>query len=135
MPRAATTADVFNAIAESRRREIIDMLARSRPRHPSEDAGFAVSELVESLRLPQPAVSKHLAVLREVGLVSVRRRGRERLYRLNAGELKPVHDWIKTYERFWSHQLQRIKERAERKAAGEAAHQSQPNQAKEIKPC
>jgi DNA-binding transcriptional ArsR family regulator len=108
MPRAATTADVFNAIAEPRRRDIIGALAGGR--------AHAVGELVERFRIPQPAISKHLGVLRKVGIVSVHRRGRHRLYRLNAGELKPVHDWVKTYERYWTHQLDRIKERAERKA-------------------
>lgn len=66
--------------------------------------------------MPQPAVSKHLGVLRKVGIVSARRRGRHRLYQLNPEELKPVHDWAKTFERYWTHQLDRIKERAERKA-------------------
>jgi DNA-binding transcriptional ArsR family regulator len=108
MPRAATTSDVFNAIAEPRRREIIDLLARG-------DGEHAVGELVAALRLPQPAVSKHLGVLRRVRIVSVRNRGRSRMYRLNARELKPVHDWVKHYERFWSHQLSRIKARAEQK--------------------
>ena len=107
MARAATTSDVFNAIAEKRRRRIIDLLA---------DGELAVAELVHRLRLPQPAVSKHLGVLRRVRIVSVNRRGRRRLYRLNAAELRPVHDWIKHYERFWTHQLGRIKERAEQKA-------------------
>jgi len=107
MPRAATTTDVFNAIAEPRRREIIGVLAGGR--------AHAVGALVKALRMPQPAVSKHLGVLRKVGIVSVNRHGRHRLYRLNAQELKPVHDWVKTYERFWTHQLDRIKERAERK--------------------
>jgi DNA-binding transcriptional ArsR family regulator len=107
MPRAATTSDVFNAIAEPRRRRIIDLLAGGE---------HAVGDLVHSLRLPQPAVSKHLGVLRSVRLVSVSRRGRRRLYRLNARELKPIHDWVKMYERYWSHQISRIKERAERKA-------------------
>jgi len=109
MPRAATTTDVFNAIAEPRRREIISVLGGGGRAH-------AVGELVKTLRLSQPAVSKHLGVLREVGIVSVSRHGRRRLYRLNAEELKPVHDWVKTYERFWTHQLDRIKDRAERKA-------------------
>ena len=106
--RAATTSDVFNAIAEPRRREIIALLAAG-GRRP-------VGELVASLRLPQPAVSKHLGVLRKVGLVTASKRGQQRLYELNARELKPVHDWVKTYERYWTHQLDRIKERAERKA-------------------
>lgn len=114
MPRAATTTDVFNAIAEPRRRQIIDLLAQaSRPQ--------AVGDLVEALQLPQPAVSKHLAVLRKVGVVSVRKEGQHRLYELNAVELRPVHDWVKTYERFWSGQLARIKERAEKIAAQRAA--------------
>ena len=107
MPRAATTTDVFNAIAEPRRREIIDVLVDGR--------AHAVGEFVGRLRIPQPAVSKHLGVLRQVGIVSVSKHGRLRLYRLNAKELKPVHDWVKPYERYWGHQLNRIKERAERK--------------------
>ena len=107
MPRAATTTDVFNAIAEPRRREIIDALVDGR--------AHTVGEVVRRLRVPQPAVSKHLGVLRKVGIVSVSKHGRLRLYQLNAQELRPVHDWVKTYERFWTHQLARIKERAERK--------------------
>ncbi len=113
MPRAATTADVFNAIAEPRRREIINLLVGGR--------AHAVGELVKKLQMPQPAVSKHLGVLRKVGIVSVRRHGRHRLYRLNAEELKPVHDWVKAYELYWTHQLNRIKDRAERKAMGRLA--------------
>ena len=108
MPRAATTSDVINAIAEPRRREIIDLLATGGER--------AVGDLVGALRMPQPAVSKHLGVLRRVRIVSVSRRGRRSLYRLNARVLKPVHDWTKTFERFWSHQLARIKQHAEQKA-------------------
>jgi DNA-binding transcriptional ArsR family regulator len=108
MPRAATTSDVFNAIAEPRRREIIGLLA---------DGGEqGVGDLVGALRLSQPAVSKHLRVLRRVRLVSASRRGRRRVYRLEPGELKIVHDWIKDYERYWNHQISRIKERAERHA-------------------
>ena len=108
MPRAATTTDVFNAIAEPRRREIIDVLVDGRD--------HAVGEMVDTLRIPQPAVSKHLGVLRKVGIVSVTKSGQLRLYRLEPKELKPVHDWVKQYERFWTHHLDRIKERAERKA-------------------
>lgn len=113
MPRASTTADVFNAIAEPRRREIIDALSggQSRP----------VGELVELLKLPQPAVSKHLAVLRKVDLVAVTKEGQQRMYRLNAEKLKPVHDWVKNFERYWGHQVDRIKARAELKAAQLAA--------------
>src|SRR5947208_15315742 len=110
MPRAATTSDVFNAIAEPRRREIIELLAAAA------DGEQAVGELVHSLRIAQPAVSKHLGVLRRVRIVSVSRRGRRRMYRLNPRELKPVHDWVKHFERFWSHQIERIKDRAEQKA-------------------
>jgi DNA-binding transcriptional ArsR family regulator len=115
MPRATTTSDVFNAIAEPRRREIIDMLVNGKE--------HAVGDLVLRLRMPQPAVSKHLGVLRKVGVVSVSKRGQLRMYRLNAKELKPVHDWVKTYERFWTNQLSRIKERAELKMANQLANQ------------
>ena len=108
MPRAATTSDVFNAIAEPRRRQIVELLAK-RP-------DLAVGDVVESLGLPQPTVSKHLAVLREVGLVSAVQQGKQRLYRLEAEKLKTVHDWAKTFESLWDRQLARIKERAERKA-------------------
>jgi DNA-binding transcriptional ArsR family regulator len=76
--------------------------------------------------MPQPAVSKHLGVLRSVRLVSVNRRGRSRVYRLNAAELKPVHDWVKHYERFWGHQLDRIKQRAEEKAREQAGKPDNP---------
>ncbi|MDQ2833861.1 MAG: metalloregulator ArsR/SmtB family transcription factor [Acidobacteriota bacterium] len=107
MARAATTTDVFNAIAEPRRREVIAVLADGRE--------YAVGEVVLRLKMPQPAVSKHLGVLRKVGVVSVVKRGQHRMYRLNAAELKPVHDWVKVFERYWTHQLGRIKERAERK--------------------
>lgn len=106
MPRASTTADVFNAIAEPRRRQIIELLARR--------GALAVGALVVTLGLPQPAVSKHLGVLRKVGIVSVTRQGQQRLYQLEAKELKAVHDWAKKLERHWSHQLDRMKERAER---------------------
>ena len=91
--RAATTADAFNAVAEPRRRQILDVLAGGeRP----------VNDLVVLLGLAQPQVSKHLRVLREVGAVDVRGDGRQRLYRLNAGALKPIHDWVSTYEQAWA---------------------------------
>jgi DNA-binding transcriptional ArsR family regulator len=108
MPRAATTTDVFNAIAEPRRRQIIEVLSRR--------GAIAVSALVVTLGMPQPAVSKHLGVLRKVGIVSVTKQGQQRLYQLEAKELKPVHDWTKRFEQHWSHQLDRIKQRAERRA-------------------
>jgi DNA-binding transcriptional ArsR family regulator len=93
MARAATTTDAFNAVAEPRRRQILDLLAGGeRP----------VNELVQQLGIPQPQVSKHLRVLREVGVVEVRDSGRQRLYRLNGRALKPIHDWVKTYERTWT---------------------------------
>src|SRR3954463_2938139 len=108
MARAATTSDVFNAIAEPRRREIIGLLKNGQ--------AWAVNDVVARINIAQPAVSKHLGVLRKVGVVSVVKRGQHRMYRLNAAELKPVHDWVKTFERYWTHQLGQIKERAERKA-------------------
>ena len=99
MARAATTADAFNAVAEPRRRLILDLLAGGeRP----------VNDLVALLGLAQPLVSKHLRVLREVGLVNVRDDGRQRLYRLNGHALKPIHDWVKTYELSWSQRFDRL---------------------------
>ena len=112
MPRAATTTDVFNAIAEPRRRQLIEVLARR--------GALAVGTLVVAVGLPQPAVSKHLGVLRKVGVVSVDKSGRQRVYRLNAQELKSVYDWVKLFEHFWSHQLDRIKQRADEKACAQA---------------
>jgi DNA-binding transcriptional ArsR family regulator len=109
MARTATTADVFNAIAEERRRAIVELLA--------EGGEQPVGVIVSSMGMAQPAVSKHLGVLREVGVVSVRRRGRERVYSLNPDSLRTVHEWASMFERFWSHKADRIKERAERAAA------------------
>jgi len=108
MPRAPTTSDVFNAIAEPRRRRVVELLARR--------GATGVGTLVVTLGLPQPTVSKHLGVLRKVGLVAVMRQGRERVYRLEAEKLKTVHDWVSAFEDLWGHQLDRIKERAERRA-------------------
>ena len=119
MPRAATTSDAFNAVAEPRRREIIDLLARGREQ--------AVGDLVLKIGLPQPAISKHLGVLRKVGLVNVQRQGQHRLYSLNARELKPVHDWVKNFERFWDEHIDAIKEAAERKARERARQKIQRN--------
>jgi DNA-binding transcriptional ArsR family regulator len=97
MARAATTTDAFNAVAEPRRRQIVDLLAGGeRP----------VGDLVRELGLGQPQVSKHLRVLRQVGLVEVRDHGRQRLYRLNGRALKPIHDWVKGYERLWSQRFE-----------------------------
>jgi DNA-binding transcriptional ArsR family regulator len=104
MPRASTTSDAFNAVAEPRRREILNYLAlRERP----------VGDIVLTLGLEQPSVSKHLRVLKDVGLVNVRRDGRRMLYRTNAEAIRPLHEWAGTFERFWRHQLERVKERAE----------------------
>jgi DNA-binding transcriptional ArsR family regulator len=97
MARAATTTDAFNAVAEPRRRQILDLLAGGER---------AVGDLVRELGLGQPQVSKHLRVLREVGLVEVRDQGRQRLYRLNSLALKPVHDWVKGYEALWSQRFE-----------------------------
>jgi DNA-binding transcriptional ArsR family regulator len=114
MARAATTTDAFNAVAEPRRRQIVDLLARGeRP----------VNDLVLETGLPQPQVSKHLRVLREVGLVDVREQGRQRVYRLNGRALKPIHDWVKSYERSWSErfdQLDVVLEDLKRKEQGDA---------------
>ena len=106
MARAATTSDAFNAVAEPRRREILEYLALEER---------TVNAIVEGLRMEQPSVSKHLRVLRDVGLVRVRRNGRHMFYRTNAEAIRPVHDWAKAFERFWTHHLSRIKERAEAK--------------------
>jgi DNA-binding transcriptional ArsR family regulator len=107
MPRAAATTDAFNAVGELRRREILSFLA---------DQEHEVGDIVLKLRMEQPSVSKHLRVLRNVGLVRVRRSGRHMLYRTNGEAIRPLYDWTKTFERFWTHQLQRVKERAEAKA-------------------
>jgi len=106
MARAATTSDSFNAVAEPRRREILEFLAV---------AELPVGELVLKMGIEQPSVSKHLKVLRDVGLVRVRRNGRHMMYRTNAEAIRPLHEWTRTFERLWAHQLLRIKERAEAK--------------------
>ena len=115
MARAATTADAFNAVAEPRRRQILDVLAGGeRP----------VNDLVRGLGLAQPQVSKHLRVLREVGAVDVRDEGRQRLYRVNGHALKPIHDWVKDYERTWSErfdELDVVLEELKEKEAGDGS--------------
>ena len=108
MTREAHLTDVFSAIAEPRRREVIAVL--------SDGQEYAVNEIVLRLNIAQPAVSKHLGALRKAGVVTVIKRGQHRMYRLNAKGLKPVHDWVKTFERYWTHQVDQIKQRAERKA-------------------
>jgi DNA-binding transcriptional ArsR family regulator len=106
MARAATTSDAFNAVAEPVRRGILNYLAlQERP----------VGDIVAILGLEQPSVSKHLRVLRNVGLVHVRRDGRQKFYRINAEAIRPLHEWTSTFERYWRHQLNRVKTRAEAK--------------------
>jgi len=104
MPRAATSSDVFNAVAEPQRRAILEFIAGDER---------AVGEIVDALDLAQPSVSKHLRVLRDVGLVATRRNGKQVLYRTNATQLRPLHEWAGMFEQLWRSQLQRIKERAE----------------------
>jgi DNA-binding transcriptional ArsR family regulator len=116
MARAATTTDVFNAVAEPRRREIIGLLSDGRE--------WAVGDVVVRLRMAQPAVSKHLGVLRQVGVVTSIKRGQHRMYRLEAARLKPIHDWVKAYERYWNNQIDRIKERAEKMAMEKIAREN-----------
>jgi DNA-binding transcriptional ArsR family regulator len=115
MARAATTADAFNAVAEPRRRQILDALA---------DGERPVNDLVGLLGIAQPQVSKHLRVLREVGAVDVRSDGRRRFYRLNGRALKPIHDWVQSYERTWSDrfdQLDAVLEDLKQKEEGDAS--------------
>ncbi|MBZ2195705.1 ArsR/SmtB family transcription factor [Occultella gossypii] len=99
MARAATTADAFNAVAEPLRRDILDALA---------DAERSVGEVVDLLGLGQPQASKHLRVLREVGLVDVRDEGRRRLYRTNAHALRPIHEWVSRYEEQWNERFDAV---------------------------
>ena len=115
MARAATTSDVFNAVAEPRRREILGLLVVKE---------LPVGDIVTLIKLDQPSVSKHLRVLRDVGLVHVRRNGRHKLYRTNAQAIRPLHEWAGTFERYWSHQLNRVKERAEKLAAARRVTES-----------
>ncbi|HEY2822925.1 MAG TPA: metalloregulator ArsR/SmtB family transcription factor [Candidatus Acidoferrum sp.] len=120
MPRASTTSDAFNAVAEPRRRDILNYLALQER---------SVNEIVDSLSMEQPSVSKHLRVLKDVGLVNVRRDGRNMFYRTNADAIRPLHEWASTFERFWRHQLNQIKNLAERKA-----NEQQPNSPTNFKP-
>jgi DNA-binding transcriptional ArsR family regulator len=108
MARAATTSDAFNAVAEPRRRDILNYLALQER---------TVSEIVDALELQQPSVSKHLRVLKDVGLVDARRKGRQMLYRVNAMAIRPLWEWTTTFERLWRHQLIKVKENAEKKTS------------------
>jgi DNA-binding transcriptional ArsR family regulator len=118
MARAATPTDVFNAIGRPRRREIIGLL--------NDGQDWTVSDVVARVRIAQPAVSKHLGVQRKAGVVTVVKRRQHRLYRLHAAQQKPVHDWAKTYERYWTRQLSRIKQRVEQKAMDRIARENVP---------
>ncbi len=114
MARAATTSDAFNAVAEPRRREILSYLAlRERP----------VGEIVAMLKIDQPSVSKHLSVLRRIGLVRMRCEGRHKFYRTNAEAIRPLHEWAGTFERYWLHQLLNVKKRAEAQMTQEKLRQ------------
>ena len=101
MARRPTTHDPFNAVAEPKRRQVLEVLGTQE---------LSVNELVERLGWNQPMVSKHLGVLKEVGLVSERRVGRQRLYRVNAERLKPIYDWVAPFERYWSESYDRLDE-------------------------
>jgi DNA-binding transcriptional ArsR family regulator len=107
MARATTTSDAFNAVAEPRRRDILNFIAMQER---------SVSEIVDAMEMEQPSVSKHLKVLREVGLVEARREGRQMLYRVNAMAIRPLWEWTTTFERMWRHQLLKVKEIAEKKS-------------------
>lgn len=116
MARLATTTDVFNAIAEPQRREILDLLARGE---------CSVNEIAETLELRQPQVSKHLRVLKEVGLVSVRGAGQQRLYQLQAGGLRPIYDWVQNYERLWNERLDRLEDYLKILQSKEHSHENE----------
>jgi DNA-binding transcriptional ArsR family regulator len=118
MARASTTSDAFNAVAEPRRREILSYLG---------GAERPVGEIVAALGLEQPSVSKHLRVLRDVGLVRMRCQGRQKLYRTNAQAIRPLHQWAGTFERYWQHQLTRVKELAEATVRQSSTDSNSPN--------
>jgi DNA-binding transcriptional ArsR family regulator len=124
MARAATTTDAFNAVAEPRRRQILDLLA---------DGERSVNDLVDLLGIIQPLVSKHLRVLREVGLVEVRDDGRQRLYRVNGQALKPIHDWVQRYEQTWTERfnlMDVVLEELQQKEAEHDRTNQQPNRSR-----
>jgi DNA-binding transcriptional ArsR family regulator len=117
VPRAATTSDAFNAIAEPRRRDILSFLA---------DRERSVGEIVAALGMGQPSVSKHLGVLKNVGLVQGRRDGKQMLYRTQPEAIRPLHEWASTFERLWRHQLSRVKAHAERTEREHAKEKEEP---------
>jgi DNA-binding transcriptional ArsR family regulator len=114
MTRSSHPTDVFTAIAEPRRREVLAVL--------SDGQEYAVNQIVLRMKMAQPAVSKHLIALRKAGVVTMVKRGQHRMYRVDAKSLKPIHEWIKDFERLWTHQLGQIKQRAERKALDRMIH-------------
>ena len=118
MARASTTSDAFNAVAEPRRREILSYLA---------GAERPVGEIVAALGMEQPSVSKHLRVLRDVGLVRMRSQSRQKLYQTNADAIRPLHEWAGTFERYWQHQLLRVKELAEATVRKGSSDLNSPN--------
>src|SRR5215211_4400441 len=99
MARTPTTYDPFNAVAEPKRRQVLEVIGRQE---------LSVNEIVQKLGWTQPMVSKHLGVLKQVGLVSERRVGRQRMYRVNAEQLKPIYDWVAPFERYWSERFDRL---------------------------
>ena len=125
MARASTTSDAFNAVAEPRRREILLYLA---------GAERSVGDIVAALGLEQPSVSKHLRVLHDVGLVRMRCQGRQKLYRTNAEAIRPLHEWAGIFERYWQHQLNRVKELAESAVRQSPADINSSNQENKEKP-
>jgi DNA-binding transcriptional ArsR family regulator len=125
MARASTTSDSFNAVAEPRRREILTYLA---------GAERPVGDIVAALGLEQPSVSKHLRVLRNVGLVRMRCQGRQKLYRTNAEAIRPLHEWAGTFERYWQHQLLRVKELAEATVRQASSDSNSPTPNRKEKP-
>jgi DNA-binding transcriptional ArsR family regulator len=126
MARTSHPTDVFAAIAEPRRREVIAVLTDGRE--------YAVNDIVVRMKMAQPAVSKHLGALRKAGVVTVVKRGQHRMYRLNAESLKPVHEWVKIFERYWTHQVDQIKQRAERKALERLVRLDDDVKPKDVKP-
>jgi DNA-binding transcriptional ArsR family regulator len=116
MARAPTTHDPFNAVAEPKRRQVLEALAARE---------LPVNGIVELLGWPQPMISKHLGVLKKVGLVSDRRVGRQRVYRVNAEQLKPIHDWVTTFERLWNERLDRLDDYLHELPEREKKHDSQ----------
>lgn len=123
MPRAPTTLDPFNALGEPRRRTLLETLALGTGQHD-------VTSLVNRLAWPQPQISKHLGVLRTAGLVTAEKRGRRRVYSVNPQSLRTVFEWVGSFERLWTHQLDRIKQRAEREQrATEPLSTSKPRKA------